>query len=108
MNPVVSNCYWGNLISGSVVNQLFSSGSIVMHLGPRGNSLLVGRSGKNTNISRISNSVTHLQTAEIYQHRKLPDIAAPSAGIATTSADVAASGANFATSRANIVAYNNE
>ena len=29
-----SNCYWGNLISGSVLNQTFCSGAIVMQLGP--------------------------------------------------------------------------
>ena len=35
MHIGVTNCYWGlwgNLISGSVLNQLFISGVIVMHL----------------------------------------------------------------------------
>ena len=38
MHLGVTNCFWGNLISGSVLNQSFSSGSTVMHLGPWGNS----------------------------------------------------------------------
>ena len=37
----VTNCYWGNFISGSVLNQSFCSGAIVMHLGPWGNSLFL-------------------------------------------------------------------
>ena len=39
----VTNCYWFNfLISGSVPNQSFSNGTIVMHLGRWGNSLFLG------------------------------------------------------------------
>ena len=42
MHLGVTNCDWGNFISGSVLNQSFSSGAIVTHLGPWSNSLFLG------------------------------------------------------------------
>ena len=37
MHIWITNCSWCNSISGLVLNQLFSSGAIIMHLGPWGN-----------------------------------------------------------------------
>ena len=72
-------------------------------------SIIRCRSGKSTHISMISNSVTHLQTAELHQHRNrrklrasanvsasndvraIADVTAPNADLSTSSADVSAS-----------------
>ena len=73
---------------------------------------VTGRSGKNTHISRISNSVTHLRS---YTKTTIDDIAgnsatgaymaAPIADITVLSAGITAQSAGITTLRANVTAW---